>query len=563
MSVVAFHPPLSMEEVDIAVEAFERAETYRDLYDAFVGVLGPHWLFPTGNEAEVLLNVGLPPEDSGYEVEESAWIESLPEAVVVPEYLERLGVTGGPPRNVMLRLMEEFALRVFRRLESAVVPSALEYFADKQTLSDLMTDTLSRLIDLDLDRTAGVLQNELEYPNVFSAEVRHIHERGEKRVFVPTREVGEPVSRILTVTSMLRRAEETAMPGVPKKEAWLRREATKDEERRERERARERARTETAQEVRDRQATGQRSIARMLLRTGLAAEEAHSKPAMWLQVCERAKELLTAGRMKESEREHAVRIEACRAALGVLLGFTAGDRENEVLFEDTGFVARGLPVVERMDRNLLLDTAWTLVMLLTGSYPVELLSEDTFAGQVAAEVLMRTDAQRTPLRRADEKAIEVVLEADVTVEEASNIISACIEKVAVAQDTHATSEDFTAGEMAVAGIVAALVVQTLAFAVSAQVGEEVAGGEDGPSLRLAAVAGGFAAVMAVDEDEQEDAAVDYVARGLGEEYAEMARPLVEEAVVFARGKVRSTDEGREEVLGLPPWSVMLRLLREV
>ena len=210
MSVVEFHPPLSPEEVDIAVEAFMRATTYRDLYDAFVGVLGPHWLSPTENKAEVCMYIGLPPEDSGYRIVDSEWVESLPEGVIVQEYLERLGVTGGPSRGVMFWLMDAFAHRVFDSIDTAVIPSALEYFADKPTLSDLMTETLSRLINLDLDRTIGVLQNEIESPGVFSAEVRHIAESGEKKVFVPTREVGEPLSRMLTVTSMLRRAEETA-----------------------------------------------------------------------------------------------------------------------------------------------------------------------------------------------------------------------------------------------------------------------------------------------------------------------------------------------------------------
>lgn len=563
MSVVEFHPPLSAEEVDIAVEAFMRAETYRDLYDAFVGILGPHWLFPNENEAEVCLYIGLPPEDSEFEVVYSEWVEMLPEAVIVPEYLERLGVIDGPPRSVMLWLMEAFAHRVFDSIETAVIPSALEYFADKPTLSDLMTDTLSRLINLDLERTIGVLQNEIESPGVFSAEVKHILEGGERKLFYPSEAVGVPLSRILTATSMLRRAEETAMPGVAKRTSNLRREATQDEERRMAQSARQRAKVETAKEVRDRQATGQKSIARMLLRTGLAAEEAHSRPAMWLQVCERANELLTVGRMKESDKEHAVRTEACRAALGVLLGFTAGEREYEVLFEDTGFVARGIPAAERMDKVMLLDTAWTLVMLLTGSYPVDLFSEDTFAGQVAAEVLRRINVQGTPLRRADETAIEVAFEEGVMVQEASNIIATCIEKVAVAQDTHTTSEDFTEGEMATAGIMAALVLQVLTFAVAAQVEGISSGGEDDTALRLAAVAGGIAAVMAVDEDDQEEAAVRYVEGGLGKEYADIARDLIEEAIVFARGKVRESEKGREDVLGLDPWSVMVRLVREV
>lgn len=600
MSVVEFHPPLSVEEVGVAIEAFERATTYRDLYDAFVGVLGPHWLLPVENDEVVWFSPDPPAERSGYEVVRSTWIEQLSAWIVAPQHRARMQVQNGPSRADMMKLMYNFAEQVYRKLGSVVTPEAMKYFADKPTLSDLMTETLSRLLNLDLGRAEGFLQNKVMEPLLLHVETLRRKQAGQRVAFIPSDGVNVMMSNILTATSMLRRAEETAMPGVTKRKSLLQRPETSEEKERTVHYERERARMLRADEVRDRRMTGEDSIAMMLRRTGTVAEEAHGKPSKWLTVCQYAKELLTTGRLKESEREHAVRIELCRAALGVLLGYTAGDEERDedvVLFEDTGFITRGLPAIERHEKRDLLDVAWTLAILFTWSYPIQIMSESLpdppgqpggtpeyvrnpedvrvfTAGMIAVEALrningppdqdgtVRTvSSLRRQTAESERIAIDAALGMGVYVLSASDLVGTCIRKTNIAQDIHITSPVITKGEMATAGIMAALILQVIIFAVSAQVEREAQ--TDDAFLSMAAVAGGFAAAMVVQagEEEQVEEAVEYVRRVIGNnERAYMARPLVEQAVLFARGRVRRPDAGYA-VFGMRPQSIMLGFLQ--
>ena len=557
MSVVGYRIPLHPNEVNMLIEVFGRAVTYRDLYNAFSSILGPQWLLPVANGSEVMFTTGvpLPNNEEGFTLVESSWIEEQTPDVVDPGMLKSIGAQFGPPRETLFIMLERFMSIVYQKLNQIVTPEALESFAGEYTLSDLVQETLSRILNLDLSKAQGKIQNDVHNVGIFSVRVRHLEERGERLAFAPKEGMGPSLARMLIVLSMLRRAEETALPGVAKTPHNLARQETREEQST-REKAQLKKR-KTAKEARDEQTAGVKSLAKQLLYTGITAEDAVRMPAKWMEVCDSVRELLDTCKKLESQSERGIRAEVCRAALGIILGFAPGEKENEILYKDTGFMARGLRTLERMDKDSLREMASVLLMLLKGAWSGEMLEQGQLAEAIAVEILARIANWDKTAADIDTAAIDVAWQADMFVEEADNIISECVERVVTSQESHEARAEDTQAYAITAAIHTAVVMLVWTEAIAASSKERIE-----KNTYIYPVAAGLAAAMQIEDAEEAiEAGVAYLTGGRGQEEAEESRSVIEEAVEAAEQFVKR-EEREVNALELHPWSVLVRFARE-